>query len=87
MEMIAHSYISDSTPERIFDNIEGFPNEPNFTKGREVRRGRKSTKGRSFGGIHKASSTSRQGGGKTNKTRTKGQRSTKGRGKKSSSRL
>jgi len=87
MEMIAHSYISDGTPDINFDIVDGFPNELNFKEGRKMRRGQKSTKGRSLGGIHKASSGSRHGGRKASKSCAKRQRTTKGRGKKSSLRL
>lgn len=81
MEMIAHSYISDTTPDAILDIAEGFPNELGFKEERKSRRGPKSIRMKGFGGIRKASG-GRQGGNR-GKPRAKRQKTTRGRGKKS----
>lgn len=98
--MIAHSYISDSAPDTIFDDIEGFAKD--LMKNRRAPRGsRKSIKCRSFGGISNASSGNKHGGGRLSrcrqggnrnvgsrqKPRAKRQRTTKSRGKKPSSKV
>ncbi|KAG0581397.1 hypothetical protein KC19_4G248200 [Ceratodon purpureus] len=107
MEMIAHSYISDSAPETMFDDVDGFPKDVP-KKGRTSKGGRKSTRGRGFGGISKASTGGRHGGigsrhggigrghgrlgggrhgGGRQKPRAKRQKITKGRGKRTTSKL
>jgi hypothetical protein len=63
MEMIAHSYISDSAPNTMFDDVEDFAKNL-MEKGRTSRGGRKPSRSRSFGGISKAFGGSRHGGGR-----------------------